>query len=1143
MSTFRSRYELETIELANSSGLVFEFFQNGGLFRAMCDDVMINQILGNPLEGSLNNVYLRLRTADSITFVPLIGPSSPGTFAYSQDQARWQGHWQDLAYTCSLTLHPKGTLWFWTIDIQNTAPTDRLCDVIYTQDIGLAHEGAIRNNEAYGSHYIDHSVLTHDTYGPVVCSRQNQACGDHHPWLMQGCTTHTRGFVTDGLAFFGLSYKHSNIPVGLTQDCLVSVKQQFEMAFCGLQSDILRIAPGESRSVTFYAEYVPHHPEPTQAADADRISPAITRIERLQDQPRPRVFTPQPAADTILHNLTMLTGQDVTDDEVQNLYPDRRRHEEVQDGRLLSFFYADATHVVLQAKEQLVERQHGHILRSGSAMLPQDDGLSSTTHMAGIFHSHLTIGNTSFNKLLSITRTPFNIFKTSGLRILIKRGGTFHVLGMPSCYEIGLHSCRWRYKTDQGWILVDAWVSPEDAAAFVSIESDQAETFVILSNLVLGNHELDHQGHIDIDAQTATATLRPHASTDMAQRYPDTVFYITTSEPTKVEHIGTDEELFTDQQSRGLPYLTFRTKPVQTFSLAITGSIINAEQAKTLCKKYQAQPAHLQQDQQAGWSFWQSLGRQFHLSLLKTNPLCNKLNDIFYWYLHNAMVHLTIPHGLEQFSGAAWGVRDVCQGPLELLLATQHHTEAKQILLTVFAQQYEETADWPQWFMFDRFANIQHPDSHGDIILWPLKALAMYLEASNDFRILDIELPYTEIPTFVRSSTRSTLLRHVQRTIDAIESRFIPGTALSAYGAGDWDDTLQPAQSAMREHMVSTWTVALTYQVFQQLGTAFRQAGLHTDEQRLLQLARRIKADFNDHLLPDEVVSGFGYRHPDGWIEPIIHPSDTRTKIHYRLLPMTRSMIGELFSPEQVQDHLRLIESHLTFPDGVRLMNKPVSYQGGVRVLFRRAEESAHFGREIGLQYVHAHIRYIEAMCKIGQPQKAYDAILHILPITIQDQVSNAVTRQSNTYFSSSDADVRDRYEAEQLWDALRAGKIQVKGGWRIYSSGPGILINQIVSNFLGLRLSYDDVVIDPVLPTQLDGLHFTFAIGGKPITVIFSIVGDALAMVKTVTINGNEMGFTRDHNPYRPGGVRIPRAVVYPLLTDGPNRILISLG
>ncbi len=1141
MTTFQSRYEIETIELGNSTGLSFAFFQNGGLGRAMYHDVMINQILGSPLEGSLNNVYLRLRTADSITFVPLIGPSSPSTFTHAQDQARWQGHWQDLAYTCSLTLHPEAALWFWTINIHNTASTDQLCDVIYTQDIGLAHEGAVRNNEAYCSHYIDHDVLTHDTYGPVVCSRQNQAYGEQHPWLMQGSTTHTRGFVTDGLPFYGLAYKHTNIPIGLTQDCLANIKQQYEMAFCALQSDILWFAPGESQSVTFYAEYVPHHPEPTQAADADRIHPAVNRIERLQDQPPNRVFTPQPAANTIFHNLKMLVGQDLTDDDVQDLFPDQRRHDEVHDGILLSFFYAEATHVVLRAKEQIVERPHGHILRSGSALIPHDDGLSSTTYMAGVFHSHLSIGNTSFNKLLSITRTPFNIFKTSGLRIFIKRGATYQLLGMPSCYEIDLHTCRWRYKTNQGWIVVNAWVSPEDAAAFLTIESDQTDTFVILSNLVLGNHELDHQGHIDIDAQTATASLRPHDSTDMTQRYPESIFSITTSEPDKIEHIGTDEELFTDHQSRGLPYLTFQTKPVQTFSLAITGSIINADHAKILCKKYQAQPANLKQDQQVSWSFWQSLGRQFHVSLTNPNPLCDKLNDIFYWYLHNAMVHYLTPHGLEQYSGAAWGVRDVCQGPLELLLATQHYGEVKTILLTVFAQQYEETADWPQWFMFDRFASIQHPESHGDVIIWPLKALAMYLEASNDFSILDSELPYTEIQNFGFTPTKSTLLQHVQRTIDAIESRFIPGTALSGYGGGDWNDTLQPAQSAMREHMVSTWTVALTYQVFQQLATAFKYAGLHTDEQRLLQLAQHIKADFNQHLIPDGVVSGFGYRHEDGRVEPIIHPSDTRTKILYRLLPMTRSMIGELLTPEQVQVHLQLIESHLSFPDGVHLMNKPVSYQGGVRMLFRRAEESAHFGREVGLQYVHAHIRYIEAMCKIGQAQKAYDAILQILPITIQDQVSNAVTRQSNAYFSSSDADVRDRDEAEQLFDALRAGNVQVKGGWRIYSSGPGILINQIVSHFLGLRLSYDDVVFDPVLPKQLDGLQFSYAIDEKPITVIFSIASDVPAVVQSVTINGIETEFRRDHNPYRPGGVRIPRNDFHSLLTDNTNRILIS--
>ena len=37
---------------------------------------------------------------------------------------------------------------------------------------------------------------------------------------------------------------------------------------------------------------------------------------------------------------------------------------------------------------------------------------------------------------------------------------------------------------------------------------------------------------------------------------------------------------------------------------------------------------------------------------------------------------------------------------------------------------------------------------------------------------------------------------------------------------------------------------------------------------------------------------------------------------------------------------------------------------------FKRAEQAANFGREIGLQYVHAHIRYTEAMAKMVSETK-----------------------------------------------------------------------------------------------------------------------------------------------------------------------------
>ena len=74
----------------------------------------------------------------------------------------------------------------------------------------------------------------------------------------------------------------------------------------------------------------------------------------------------------------------------------------------------------------------------------------------------------------------------------------------------------------------------------------------------------------------------------------------------------------------------------------------------------------------------------------------------------------------------------------------------------------------------------------------------------------------------------------------------------------------------------------------------------------------------------------------------MIHPNDQKTGIQYRLLPMTRSMLAELLTPEQVSHHLEIIEKELTFPDGVRLMNKPANYRGGVSTNFKRAEQAAN---------------------------------------------------------------------------------------------------------------------------------------------------------------------------------------------------------
>jgi cellobiose phosphorylase len=231
-------------------------------------------------------------------------------------------------------------------------------------------------------------------------------------------------------------------------------------------------------------------------------------------------------------------------------------------------------------------------------------------------------------------------------------------------------------------------------------------------------------------------------------------------------------------------------------------------------------------------------------------------------------------------------------------------------------------------------------------------------------------------------------------------------------------------------------------------------------------LAFAMRDDFNRFLVRDGTVAGYAVFEPGRDApELLLHPSDVRTGLKYSLLPMTRSIIAGLFTPEQAQHHLRVIRDHLLFPDGARLIDRPVAYRGGPERIFRRAESASYFGREIGLMYVHAHLRYGEAMAVLGEADALWDALLVANPISVTERVANAAPRQRNAYFSSSDAAFRDRYEASAQWPRVKAGDVAVEGGWRIYSSGPGLYVNLLIRHALGSRRVFGDRVNQPVLP------------------------------------------------------------------------------
>ena len=183
-----------------------------------------------------------------------------------------------------------------------------------------------------------------------------------------------------------------------------------------------------------------------------------------------------------------------------------------------------------------------------------------------------------------------------------------------------------------------------------------------------------------------------------------------------------------------------------------------------------------------------------------------------------------------------------------------------------------------------------------------------------------------------------------------------------------------------------------------------------------------------------------------------MHPRDRRTGLTYSILPMIHAISGDLLTPDEAAAHLGLISDRLTGPDGGRLFDRPVQYTGGPMHVFQRAEASTFFGREIGIMYTHAHLRYAEALARTGDA----DGLLHALaladPIGITQRVASARPRQSTTYFSSSDAVFADRYAAADGYAGVLDGSIPLEGGWRVYSSGPGLFLRLVVEQLCGIR-------------------------------------------------------------------------------------------
>ena len=920
------------MELPSTGGLRAQLLPTGALFALRHEGTLINQYLPGPAEDGLFRLLLRWRTPTGQSgWAPLVGPTV--SFERSTPtSATWTTVIADgLTCTTTLQMHPSFSAWAWRVNVRNTSGTAFSIDVLHAQDLGLADEGAVRNNEAYTSQYLDLLPVRDEALGWVIFARQNQAmAGGRYPWLALACATGTAGYCTDGSQFFGVDHRFTGEPAAVRDAALPSRRLQYECALGGLQSQVVDLAPGAASEFGFVARYVPDHPAASGPVDLGLVreilpvnwfQSAVAKVERADPNALAGVATDTSVlgsarstfkAMSVFLRTAFLHGDAPTESDWAAWFPGERRHEERDAaGCVQSFFHGAETHVVARDKEAGIARPHGHILRSGNSEWIDDEQFGLTCYAAGIFSAQVYLGNPSFTRLLSVVRNSLNVVRASGQRVFIRRGGEWRQLGIPSAFVLKPGEVRWIYRFGPEVIEARVWCARERSASFLELRVVQGAPaeFLLTHQVVLGSTEFEHAGEGAILEKSGWIGFQANAQSLMGLHQPGACFALAIAEPDTLAALGGDSLLYADGIERGGPYATLLTRAVTRCGVILLGSHTGPGSLPPSVAMARA----LYAEELPG-----ALPPSAPLRLLSgRDPGVARINEVLPWYAHNASIHFSAPHGLEQYGGAAWGVRDVCQGSVEWLLAAGEFGVIRRILLTVFAQQYSPDGSeepgldgtWPQWFMHPPFRFIQQAHSHGDVGFWPVKALCDYVEASNDLAFMSTIIGYTDSKKFEPAGPMQTLWVHCDRVIAQCEARFVAGTALVNYGDGDWDDTLQPADPAMRTRMVSAWTVGLAFHTFRLLAKVCERAGEVARAEHLNALLMRMRTDFAAHLMPGGVVAGFLVTEPDGSSRPLLHPNDEITGINYRLLPMTRSMIAELFTPQEAKRHLQLIST------------------------------------------------------------------------------------------------------------------------------------------------------------------------------------------------------------------------------------------
>ena len=433
--------------------------------------------------------------------------------------------------------------------------------------------------------------------------------------------------------------------------------------------------------------------------------------------------------------------------------------------------------------------------------------------------------------------------------------------------------------------------------------------------------------------------------------------------------------------------------------------------------------------------------------------------------------------------GGAYGFRDQLQDAMNICLINPDLTR-KQILWNA-KHQFKE-GDVLHWWHKDNMFGLR--SSYKDDYLWLIFATYRYLKITDDYSILDCEVPFVESEqlkpheiekgvTFTYSNDFTSLYEHCNLALNKALNE-LGSNGLPLMGGGDWNDGMNKVGE--KGSGTSVWLgffLCIIIDYFVEITNKYNK---NIDVTHLLASKKALQDNLRKHAWDGEYYLRAFFDNGDKL------GSNENTECKIDLLSQSFAILSNVATKEEIASILDAIDTNLLDLENriVRLLtpafkeskNNPgyiMDYPQGIR--------------ENGGQYTHSVGWYIEALIKTNNYDKAFYIYQMINPILRTDTKEKADQYKLEPYVISADIYSNDDFKA--------------RGGWNWYTGSAGWFYYVGIVDMIGFNKVGDKLYINPHLPKEWSNYEINYTYRETN----YHIVVDLKGKENTIKIDGKK--------------------------------------